>query len=351
MRARSDPTRLTFSIVGVFGLLVILFVSMGAAAGLGVSPAAVTPTWHRIFPVNYPPPGRNWPAMAYDPAIGSVLLYGGYDGGKGRFYHDTWTYTGGNWTHVIAKVHPSADSGLQLVYDPAVDGVVAFGGEAPYGSQYYNDTWVFANGAWHELNLSRAPSPRSQYSMTYDSYDQEIVLFGGHSASGAVLSDTWVFNGTAWSEVNTSRSPIARENGQMVFDPTTNQTLLFGGYNPAYSVGGQSWSVGNSTWAFKSGIWTNLNATGNPPAMSYPYLTNLGNGTPVLFGGQTPGYPVSYYNATYEFYGNGWHLIRSGFPSGRANGGFVYDAKDGYDFLFGGKTASGRWSNVMYRLD
>jgi hypothetical protein len=289
--------------------------------------------------------------MAYDPSLGAVVLYGGYDGGKGHFYHDTWEYAGGNWSHLVERSHPSADSGLQLVYDPALNGVLGFGGEAPYGATYYNDTWVFAHGTWTDLNLAVAPHPRSQYAMAYDSYDGEVVLFGGIDAGGRVLNDTWAFNGSAWSKVHTATSPLPRENGEMVFDAATNQTLLFGGYNPSYSVGGNSWSVGNDTWAFQSGAWTKLNASGNPPPMAYEYLTNLGNGTPILFGGQTPGYPVSYYVSTYEFYGSGWHLIPTSFqPSGRANGGFVYDAKDGYDFLFGGKTASGRWSNLMFRF-
>ena len=83
---------------------VMLGVAM-AAAVVGVAPgraAAATPTptatWTQQHPATSPP-GRFGASMAYDPATGDMVLFGGLGdtGGLLGSLGDTWTWNGTTW--------------------------------------------------------------------------------------------------------------------------------------------------------------------------------------------------------------------------------------------------------------
>ena len=48
-----------------------------------------------VDPGRQPARPRDYASMAYDPATGQLVLFGGYDGG---FLDDTWTWNGTTWT-------------------------------------------------------------------------------------------------------------------------------------------------------------------------------------------------------------------------------------------------------------
>jgi hypothetical protein len=58
--------------------------------------------------------------MAFDPATGDLVLFGGYGG---SYRNDTWTYDGTTWTSTVPGDQPSARSGrldgLRSVHRPA----------------------------------------------------------------------------------------------------------------------------------------------------------------------------------------------------------------------------------------
>ena len=96
-RTCSGPLRRS-SMVGS----VVIGVAM-AAAVVGVVPgraAAATPaptaTWTQQHPATSPP-GRFGASMAYDPATGDAVLFGGV-GSSGSYLGDTWTWNGTTWT-------------------------------------------------------------------------------------------------------------------------------------------------------------------------------------------------------------------------------------------------------------
>lgn len=96
--------------------------------------------------------------MAYDPASGQLVLFGGqdYEG------NDTWTWSGTTWT----QVDDSTDPGC-------------------------------GNESTNPCPLS--PPPRSTSPMTYDPATDQLVLFGGRGGptpGGPVLNDTWVIQAT-----------------------------------------------------------------------------------------------------------------------------------------------------------
>lgn len=323
--------------------VVLLLVVVSSASGSApATPAKARLSWTQLSPSSAPQ-ARKYVQMAYDAHDGYVVLYGGYDpfcGGSGcsTFYYDTWEFLGGNWTQLHPATHPSAPTGMVLAYDPSLNGVLAFGGVSPYGGTYYNQTWLFSGGNWTQLSPAASPPPRAAFSMAYDAADREMVLFGGTNATVPAMRDTWTFNGTTWTRVHSRFNPPASSSGGMVFDALSNWTLMVG------EVHGSRWVRG--TWAFHAGQWSLLAGNVTPLPASTPkrylaYVSALGNGTPVLFGGEVPGNPYAKYNATYEFFDGGWHEMRlTGAPPPLANGGLVDDAADGYDLLFGGGQAN-----------
>ena len=83
--------------------------------------------------------------MAYDPATGQLVLFGGYE--RRRYLDDTWTWNGTTWTQQSPATSPPARDGASMAYDPGTGQLVLFGG---YGTRHslYNDTWTWNGTTW-----------------------------------------------------------------------------------------------------------------------------------------------------------------------------------------------------------
>ncbi|MGA7106150.1 MAG: kelch repeat-containing protein, partial [Terracidiphilus sp.] len=108
--------------------------------------------WTNVTPAgsaNSPTGGREGASMAYDAAAGNVVvLFGGSDE-YGNDQNDTWTWDGLNWTQQNPANPPAARDGGAMAYDPALGQVVLFGGEQnPQSPNYINDTWVWSGTTW-----------------------------------------------------------------------------------------------------------------------------------------------------------------------------------------------------------
>lgn len=320
---------------------VLIVMSLAAVVVLVGSAAAVSPTsgvrsahpglvaWHHLAPSNNTGPLDRF-GMAYDPSTNSTVLFGGYLAGTGTF-GNTWVYYGGNWRELAITSGPAARSGIMLVYDPALKGVLLFGGEGPAGSgAYYNDTWLWTGGNWTQLTPASSPSPRSQYAMAYDAFDHEIVLFGGYDGS-SVLSDTWLFYRGSWHLSSTPTQMGPRQFATASYDAIDQQVILVGGLNSTYV--GRVW-----TWAFHGGTWKHIATHGGPSNAVQPMSTTLPNGAVLLFGGQIEVAGQSTFSdASWVFVSGAWfHVFFSHPPSPRKAGGLVYDRADGVVLQYGG---------------
>jgi len=85
--------------------------------------------------------GPSRAALAYDPALHAVVLFGGFIGTN--VYKDTWAWNGSTWTQVTtAKVPPDGRFAFGTDYDPIARGPVIFGGFSTGFA--LSDTWVLA---------------------------------------------------------------------------------------------------------------------------------------------------------------------------------------------------------------
>jgi len=177
---------------------------------------------------------RSGAAMAYDPAIGKLVLFGGA-GTEWPPYGDTWYFNGTSWTQgPSAPPAMGGRVGAGMVYDDALGKLVLFAGS---GTKAYNDTWLFNGTSWTAGPASPAGlDSRVFFPMSYDQTVGKVIVAGGDGAL-----DTWSFDGTSWTpgpDMPADLGPMDRF--RMVYDPQLGANVLFGGIGPA-AVHGVGW--------------------------------------------------------------------------------------------------------------
>jgi len=176
--------------------------------------------WKNLTTSIHPPGMRNF-GLTYDGADGYVLLFGGAVQGPPPYgliiENLTWTYTGASgWvnrsaTNFTATNTPPALTEIdgQLAYDPAVGSVVLFGGMHFWGTPTAGDktanatlnvTWTYRAGEWTNVtgSPSRSPRPRFAAVMAFNPSDDSLLLFGGIAGTQVnigFLGDTWWLGG------------------------------------------------------------------------------------------------------------------------------------------------------------
>lgn len=133
---------------------------------------------------------------------------------------------------------PSARTGHKLAYDPQRKSVVLFGGSTVLGIA--GDTWEWVDGQWSSgcdqdtttdagVTLGCGPAPRYDHALAYNPALGGVILFGGTDGD-TVFGDTWLWNGEYWRQLDVSNDgPGPRFAHVMATDTTSAVTLLFGG--------------------------------------------------------------------------------------------------------------------------
>ncbi len=313
----------------------------GSPAGATASAATTTVTftvstpgpWTNITPSTSPSP-RVEASMAYDAADGYVILFGGgLSSSSSGFMDDTWKFLGGSWTNITSSTSPSPRDAASMAYDPADGYVILFGGSS--ASTTFGDTWRFLGGLWTNITPSTGPSPRAIASMAYDAADGYVILFGGYGSAG-YLGDTWKFLGGSWTDITPSSGPSPRDEAAMVYDSADRYIVLFGGY-------GSSFTIFGDTWKFVGGSWTNITpSTGPSRRYSASIAYDAADGYVALFSGDDG----HLFSDTWSFLRGSWTNITSStglYPYGATS--MTYDPADGYVILFSGPGDSWKFSS------
>jgi hypothetical protein len=188
------------------------------------------------------PSARPGAVMAWDSAAHSAVLFGGQSAACHYFCADTWTWDGSNWTQEHPDHSPPARGWESMAYDPAAGEVVLFGGRCNnQTSGVCGDTWTWDGSDWTEQNPADSPSARWASQMAFDPASQAVLLFGGTGSLGS--RETWEWNGQDWTQLSLAESPPARYGGAMAFD-SNGSALLFGGYVQDPGVDSGSFSFG-----------------------------------------------------------------------------------------------------------
>ena len=224
-------------------------------------------SWTQQSPAYSPPASLG--AMTYDSFTHQVILVDG---------PNVYTWNGSNWSVTSPPSSPPNRSNPALSYDPATGTVLLFGGccfNANGSSFYYDDTWSWDGNTWTQLSPATSPPARGNASLAYNANTGKMVLFGGCCSTNGFLSDTWTWDGNTWMQQSPASSPGARENAGFISIDQDGSTVLFGGDN----FGGSGFTPYGDTW-----VW---GASAAAPAVTSlsPAEGPAAGGTVVTIGG------------------------------------------------------------------
>ena len=329
-RAAAAPVRLTTSVAG----------RMTALTG-STTRAAGAPTWYPVTPA-YGPIGRDRQGLAYDPAIGATVLFGGYNPYTASvFYADTWLFANDRWTEISPTVAPPARATFGLTWDSSESTMLLFGGHTAYGD--LNDTWVLsANESWQQVPTSVAPSPREGVAMCDDPADGGVLLFGGDSGASSApgMTDTWLFHAGSWHLLHPTVTPPGRTDTACAWDSADQEVVMFSG-----GVNDPPTATINDTWVYRSGDWSQV--MGNGPAGRLTYSLGASPSGGVLLFSEGC---ASACNDTWEFLAGQWQELAVGLaPAAVTFGTLSFDPAANVTISFGGASSTG-WTNATWEF-
>lgn len=164
--------------------------------------------------------------MAFDPALQQVILFGGFTGDNGGrdFLNDTWAWDGSTWTELHPSASPSPRARGRLAYDPARGRLVTFGGQTSGPNE--DDTWGWDGATWVEEATRKTPRHRFDYGLS--TLGRHLVMYGG--TVNYYEGDTWILKGDGWHKVLPAGPwPWERSDMAMAWDSARREAVLFGG--------------------------------------------------------------------------------------------------------------------------
>jgi hypothetical protein len=287
------------------------------------------------------PPCAEGGALAYDAALYEFVYYGGSSACTGlvRLLNSTWVFSNGTWSNVSGSLHanPGDREGMAASYDPALGGIVAFGGLTQAERDATNTTWLF-NGTWTNLTQSFASSPPALAfsSMVYDPALGTVLLVNGAKTPSipvppeVPVNGTWSLSGTGWHAIATTGEPPTACSVGLTYDAAAGGVLLVGGDN--LTVGA---IVG--TWLFNNSTWEELHPeTVEPAVAGAPLFYDAAAGYPVLYGGSGN---TNVTSGTWAYKNGTWWNISAQVtdaPGPLALEGAAWDPNGEWEMLVGG---------------
>lgn len=240
-------------------------------------------------PVHMPSP-RVGGVMAYSPALGKVVYFGGFNTGDPlgcsgcaqpqstpgfNMFPETWLWDGSDFTHLVTATSP-----------PSLDVVTTMGSniygwgwpaDGSFPTEKSKTLWKFDGTNWSIVATAHNPPSRSAPTFAYWPSLGKIVMHGGSQANGTapILDDTWSFDGTDWTEELPCGGGPARTFAGATYDPVNGWYLMQGGNSTAtcsFTDASQTWKLEQftaadaTTGAASANVCANatLNGTVNP---------------------------------------------------------------------------------------
>lgn len=235
-------------------------------------------SWTPAPPLPFP---RSSHRVVYHEGRGSLILFGGGFARALRAGGVLWELGDGGW-RAVGGNDRAATTEPEICYDRHRDRVVLFGGWNRDGD-YRGETWEWDGKELSPVETTDAPEPRAGHTLVFDPAGERCLLFGGRGEEG-YLADTWGWDGARWQRLDVE-GPSPRWFFGTASDPENDRVVLFGGRGPEAPTLGRdrSGDLGD-TWTWDGGRWTLLTAEG-PPARSSGRMARTRGGV-LLFGGR-----------------------------------------------------------------
>jgi len=196
--------------------------------------------WTQRNPVTSPNK-RGYHAMVFDSQRMVTVLFGGQPESLSSILDDTWEWDGENWKRLFPGESPEGRAYHGMAYDNIRGETVLFGGRNQSFVSYY-DTWVWNGTDW--IRRSPESSPPTYASMVFDSAREVAVLF----ESPLYKKIAWEWDGVDWSQRTINNSPKdARYDYTLSYDSAREMIVLFGGYRTTSQYEywyGETWEYG-----------------------------------------------------------------------------------------------------------
>ena len=293
------------------------------------------------------PAPREGAALAWDAKDQYLLMFGGAitgPDGANLTPDDTWAWTNHAWKALRTPKSPPGRTFPAMAYDPIRQQVVMFGGGSANSDPFRNDTWTWDGIDWTQVQPTTSPQPGMYLRMVFDAKLRSLILVRQSNLPGDAL-ETWSWSGLTWTRVAIGSGPSPRWFFGLGNEPFTSDAMLVGGY---YGAEGDPNASKNDTWTWDQGAWSQKQTAGASPAGYVATALDEGRHQAVLFTAGT--------NETWTFDGSSW-LKRSpahGPQPLLAHVALAYDPNVTEVFLFGGKTDSSpgtRYLNELWAWD
>jgi hypothetical protein len=204
------------------------------------------------------PSARDDAAMAYDPASGDVILYGGLllsNQGPAALA-GTWSWNGAQWTELQPAVSPPPLAGALLGYDPSTQRLVLTGGDTSHAGGPLigsDDSWTWDGSSWSPVPAGGLPAADQPNALATDDSTGQLILVT--TTAGCTGTDTWRWGSTGWVLLHPAASPPPADSDGLAYDPGSASLDLFttpGGCDGAQEAAATTppvWSWNGTTWS------------------------------------------------------------------------------------------------------
>lgn len=320
--------------MGRFRLLIVVIICLASGGcSIAANKGSLSPMrslWSEVT-FKLGPEARDGAAATYVPGEG-MLVFGGEAAGAIGF-NDTWVWNGTSWRELNDSVHPPALVGAAMAYDPALKEVVLFGGASETG-QFNGTTWLWTvSHGWTVGRTSPALTGRMFAAMTYDGADGDIYMFGGfvNLRTHLATDQLWRWSVAGWRLVEAYGLPALAE-ASLAFDVSTRQLLIVGGVESGgVRVTNESWVAGPSTDTWRSVSNAGLGVRAGASCVYAPSLQGV-----VVFGGWEL---TSAPTGTWLWRDSRWSKIATGrTPPPRSEAVMTFDSSTNVVVLFSGSS-------------
>jgi hypothetical protein len=243
------------------------------------------------------PRGRESAAMAWDPKLAGVLLFGGFVG-QDEQPRDTWAWNGSSWRRVGDTAVSPPGGAAAMAYDAIRRQMVLL---VLFGRGTTAETWTWDGSHWQRQTQSNGPVG-PVFPVAFDGRSGTVLAAGERCTASGCNSETWSWDGVAWQRLAPPHEPGASAHMTLVRDPVSGQLLLLTIANLPHGV-----QAPTETWTWDGGDWTRLTSVGHPGRIVYAVGTSDGSGGLVwAFEDVTPGPGVPRVDVAWEWTDGRW---------------------------------------------